>query len=76
MPATLANADVASQVSPTLSELEERKLTLVRRLEDGYSRIELALQQGRDVTQWEDLWETLLHEYEAICDEIGRIPAE
>jgi hypothetical protein len=59
-----------------LSELEERKLTLVRRLEDGYSRIELALQQGRDVTQWEDLWETLLHEYEAICDEIGRMPAE
>jgi hypothetical protein len=76
MPVTLANADVASPVSPTLSELEERKLTLVRRLEDGYSRIELALQQGRDVTQWEDLWETLLHEYEAICDEIGRMPAE
>lgn len=76
MPVILANADVASPVSPTLSELEERKLTLVRRLEDGYSRIELALQQSRDVTQWEDLWETLLHEYEAICDEIGRMPAE
>ncbi|CCF82358.1 hypothetical protein [Nitrolancea hollandica] len=76
MPVTLANADAASQVSPARSELEERKLTLVRRLEDGYSRIELALQQGRDVTQWEDLWETLLHEYEAICDELGRMPNE
>ncbi len=76
MPVTLATADAASQLSPVQSELEERKLTLVRRLEDGYSRIELALQQGRDVTQWEDLWETLLHEYEAICDEISRTPAE
>ncbi len=76
MPVTLATADAASQVSPVRSELEERKLTLVRRLEDGYSRIELAIQQGRDVTQWEDLWETLLQEYEAICDEIGRMPAE
>lgn len=76
MPVTLANTGAASRVKPGRSELEERKLALCRRLEDGYGRIELALQQGRDVTQWEDLWETLLHEYETICDEIDRIPAE
>ncbi len=76
MPATLANAGTATCVTLARGELEERKLTLTRRLEDGYSRIELALQQGRDVTEWEDLWETLLHEYEGICDEISQVPAE
>lgn len=76
MPVILANAVTESRVSPARNELEERKLTLTRRLEDGYSRIELALQQGRDVTQWEDLWETLLHEYEAICDDISQMPSE
>lgn len=76
MPVTLTNAGATSRVTSTRSELEERKLTLTRRLEDGYNRIELAIQQGRDITQWEDLWETLLQEYEVICDEINQIPAE
>ena len=49
----------------------ERRLTLERRLEDGYRRIEQALQDGADVTAWEDFWIHLLREYEVVCDDLS-----
>ena len=76
MSVTLANPGAARRVTSDRSELEERKLALYRRLEDGYGRIEPEIQQGRYVAQWEELWERLLHEYEEICDEISRMPAK
>jgi hypothetical protein len=33
-------------------------------------RINEAEAQGRDVSNWEEVWLNLLHEYEAVCDEL------
>ena len=52
--------------------LETRRDTLYERLESGYQRIEHGLTDGRDVTTWEDLWLTLLNEYEEVCDQLQR----
>lgn len=53
-----------------MSVLEDRRDTLYQRLEDGYQKIGRALDEGRDITQWEDLWLTLLSEYERVCDQL------
>jgi transposase len=45
---------------------------LRQRLESGYERIELARQSGIDTRTWEDFWVNLLHEYEAVCDELDQ----
>lgn len=52
--------------------LEARRDGLYERLEAGYQRIERGMAEGRDVTTWEDLWLTLLGEYEAVCDQLQR----
>ena len=52
--------------------LIEHRASLCRRLEQGYAKIERGLAEGRDVTDWEDLWISLLREYERICDELDR----
>ena len=39
---------------------------LVRRLDDGYQRIDAALADGQDIGRWEDFWLELLLEYEAM----------
>lgn len=44
---------------------------LLRRLEDGYARIDEARRSGIDTRTWEDFWVKLLHEYEALCDELA-----
>lgn len=54
------------------SALEARRDSLYERLESGYQRIERGLGEGRDITTWEDLWLTLLGEYEAVCDQLQR----
>lgn len=41
---------------------------LIRRLDDGYDRIEHARSLGQDVTAWEDFWIDLLHQLEAAYD--------
>lgn len=51
-------------------ELGRRSEILVRRLEDGYRRIDQAIAAGSDVSAWETFWIDLLHEYEAVCDEL------
>lgn len=43
---------------------------LRHRLDAGYDRIELARQSSVDTRTWEEFWVTLLHEYEAVCDEL------
>lgn len=52
-----------------LERIDGRQEALRRRLEDGYGRIEVALADGQDVTQWETFWVDLLHQYEALCDD-------
>lgn len=52
--------------------LEARRDSLYERLDAGYQRIEHGLSEGRDITTWEDLWLTLLNEYEAVCDQLQR----
>ena len=50
--------------------LERRRLSLARRLEDGYQRIDQAISTGSDVAAWEMFWIDLLREYESVCDEL------
>ncbi|HEU5424015.1 MAG TPA: hypothetical protein VFU72_10775 [Nitrolancea sp.] len=51
--------------------LQRRQVELYRRLEDGYARIERALEDGQDVTRWEEFWLRLLDEYERLSDELA-----
>ncbi len=52
--------------------MEARRDALYERLEAGYERIVSGLDEGRDVTNWEDLWLTLLNEYEAVIEQLQR----
>ena len=63
-PATIHRIDAPSRRS-TGEDLD----TLVRRLDDGYARIESARVLGQDVTEWEEFWIDLLHQYEHAIDE-------
>ena len=51
------------------NKIKRRRPVLKRRLEDGYRRIDQALDQGEDIGTWEAFWIRLLHEYESVCDE-------
>lgn len=51
-------------------DLERQRDDLYRRLERGYTKIELGLASGEPVTTWEELWIALLRQYEAVCDEL------
>jgi hypothetical protein len=53
------------------SDLERRQTLLVRRLNDGYDRIDQAIATGADVAAWETFWIDLLREYESVCDEMA-----
>jgi hypothetical protein len=46
--------------------LTERIAKLKERLELGYAKIETAKETGKDTSEWENHWLTLLAEYEAI----------
>ncbi len=48
---------------------ELRRIEL--RLEDGYRKIEAAVERGEDVRRWEDVWIRLLHDYERIYEELN-----
>lgn len=54
------------------NDLEWRRESLARRLEDGYRRIDQAIAAGEDVAEWERFWIRLLREYEAICDTLQK----
>lgn len=51
----------------TSGTLDEQRVTLERRLTEGYVRIEEALEAGQDVSNWEHFWIELLHQYETVC---------
>ena len=57
-------------VSALNAGLSERRSALERRLADGFERIDQAVLAGRDVTEWESFWLTLLREYEDVCREL------
>ncbi|HYP61844.1 MAG TPA: hypothetical protein VEQ36_15570 [Thermomicrobiales bacterium] len=60
--------------SPT-TELEARKMELVRRLQDGDEQISAAKRSGAETTRWENHWITLLRQYETVCREIAESSA-
>lgn len=51
-------------------DLDARRSSLVRRLDDGFVRIEQAALTGSDVAEWESFWVRLLREYEGVCREL------
>lgn len=55
-----------------LSALEAHRDSLYQQLEEGYSRIEKCLDEGADITTWEDLWLALHDEYERVCEALQR----
>lgn len=56
---------------PAASPRRHQVVTLERRLEDGYRRIEQAAREGKDVSAWETFWINLLRQYEALCDSLA-----
>jgi len=54
------------------SDLETRRESYRRRLDDGYARIDAAALSGSDVSEWESFWIRLLREYEDVCRELER----
>jgi DNA-binding transcriptional regulator GbsR (MarR family) len=52
--------------------MEAHRDSLYERMEEGYKRIETGLDQGEDVTTWEDFWLHLLNEYEKVCEALQR----
>jgi transposase len=65
---TMAKRNAPISITTKRSEAD----VLRQRLESGYERIELARQSGIDTRTWEDFWVNLLHEYEAVCDELDQ----
>ncbi len=60
-----------SYPEPTpIDEKLNRREALSLRLEDGLRRIDEAELAGRDIAAWERFWFELLHEYEAVCDDL------
>jgi hypothetical protein len=55
---------------------QERIETLENRLNDGFTRIGEAMNNGIEVSNWNDHWETLLAEYVALNDELAAAPLE
>ena len=52
------------------TDLDDRRSSLARRLDDGYRRIDQASLAGSNVTEWESFWIRLLGEYEDVCREL------
>jgi hypothetical protein len=55
---------------------EERIETLEKRLQDGFTRIGEAMNNGIEVTNWERHWIELLREYESLNDALAAAPLE
>jgi hypothetical protein len=58
------------EVSAPQPDRAFRRESLVRRLEDGYIRIDHLAMSGGDVREWESFWIKLLREYEGVCREL------
>ena len=55
----------------SLTALNRRRDELLKRLNDGDAQIRDAARSGIDTARWEDLWISLLREYEAVCRQIA-----
>lgn len=62
---------MSEPIGRRIARLRNEMSTLERRLTDGYELIDTRKAQGDDVTELEDFWISLLHEYEATCDELN-----
>jgi hypothetical protein len=67
---------VALQVVPTVDETNRHQILaelqrIEDRLNDGYAKIDNAVERGRDVERWEALWLSLLDEYERLYRELA-----
>ena len=64
---------MAKRAQPVvLKPVDDEATVLLKRLEDGYEKIEQAQANGRDTAFLEEFWINLLHEYEAVCDELQK----
>ncbi|NWJ96698.1 MAG: hypothetical protein HXX20_13075 [Chloroflexi bacterium] len=55
------------------TEVEAKATELVRRLDLGAQRIEEANKNGKDTTDWENFWISLLFEYNDLLGEIEKL---
>ncbi len=69
----IAHADEMFELSqqPPVKFVDQDLMTLERRLDDGYRRIENAKQAGQSISAWEEFWIQLLHEYETLADDLA-----
>ena len=58
------------QPAELVDDLVAQRTALVRRLDDGYVRIEQAIVTGEDVRAWEEFWISLLADYESLSDQL------
>ncbi len=70
--ATMIDLALHEETEIGLDGLMTERVALERRLVEGYYRIEEAIEQGQDVTNWERFWIELLHQYELICQSMER----
>ena len=64
---------MAKRTQPVaLKPVDDEATVLLKRLEDGYEKIKVAQANGRDTAFLEEFWINLLHEYEAVCDELQK----
>lgn len=72
-PDVIACADEMFEPSqqPPIELVDQDLMTLERRLDDGYRRIESAKQAGQRIGAWEEFWVQLLHEYESLADDLA-----
>jgi hypothetical protein len=59
-----------------MSSKQEASDALVVRLQDGFTRIGEAMNNGIEVSNWERHWIELLREYESLNDELAAAPLE
>lgn len=64
---TVLQSSTVTNIHP---DLDSRRESLERRLDDGYTRIDEAALSGADVAEWESFWVRLLREYEEVCREL------
>jgi hypothetical protein len=59
-----------------MSSKQEASDALVVRLQDGFTRIGEAMNNGIEVSNWERHWIELLREYESLNDELAAAKPE
>ena len=67
---SVADAQITTNL-PGQITLERELEVLQRRLDDGFFKIERAIEAGQDVRSWEQYWIELLHQYETVCAELA-----